>query len=239
MPETIPKDHPSFITAAQRLRRLLWGWGGLFAIMGAVTLSVLKDTTPLTAAPWFAIAITIALDSQPVYLSLVAIQLGLSILTLFPGLGTILGRDPFFVVFEASTIEALALAVVRILLLLMAWNQFMFYRILYGTEQMSGLDEDLPDIPEIIPNKSDLFARLSQYLAIGGFLLVVVAVAFRDPELTRHLAPLAFGTLTIAVGLGFGSIFSPTSRRSIAASGVLISALALITLIIAGQILLL
>ncbi len=235
MPETLSQDHPNLVIAMKRLRRSLWAWAGLFVLIGGITFAVLNDSYPLAALPWFASAVLLLVGIQPAYLALVAVQWGLSILTLIPGVNSVIGPDPFTVLFDLSLVESIALSVVRILLLMMAWNQFMFYRMLYGTETASGLDDDLPAIPEVIPNKSDLLARISQLMGILGLLVLWGALLIQAVILSRDLATLGYACAIYAIGLGVGVVFSPTRQRKVALSGIGIGTIVILSLILVSQ----
>ena len=87
-------DHPNLQFAANRLQRTLRVWALLFAGMGILLLGALRTEYPTASIIWFASALLILLSTQPAYLALVAIQWGISLTSLIPGVSQITGPDP-------------------------------------------------------------------------------------------------------------------------------------------------
>lgn len=220
MTEVLPTDHPNILLAEIRFRRIAFAWAGLSAIVGLITFRMLSDSFPLAAVPWFICALLLVSIQQPSSMALVAVLWGTSILHLLPGVSALFGPDPLIVMFNISTIEKIALGVVRILLLLMAWNQFMFYRILYGTAHFSGLANDAPAIPEVIRNRNDSLARIALWLGIISLLAVWGAGLIRIDGMALRLIAFAYVCVLLSMGLGLGAVFSPTNRRKDALSAV-------------------
>lgn len=235
MSKTLSPDHPNLVQAASRLQRMFWAWGSLFLVMGFFTAAVLRGNYPLASAPWIVSGILVLTGRQPAYLALVAVLWGMSITSLIPNLSNLVGPDPISVILELSSIEAIALAVVRLVLLIMAWNQFMFYRILYGTEQMSGLEEDVPAIPELIVNKTDQIARIAQFVAALGLIVVWASSIMNSDALTGFFLSLAYAASILSIGLGMGVVFSPTARRKIALSAIGIGFIVFISIFLVGR----
>jgi hypothetical protein len=235
MSKTLSPDHPNLVQAASRLQRMFWAWGSLFLVMGFFTAAVLRENYPLASAPWIVSGILVLTGRQPAYLALVAVLWGMSITSLIPNLSNLVGPDPISVMLELSSIEAIALAVVRLVLLIMAWNQFMFYRILYGTEQMSGLEEDIPAIPELIANKTDQIARIAQFVAALGLVVVWASSIMNSDALTGFFLSLAYAASILSIGLGMGVVFSPTARRKIALSAIGIGFIVFISIFLVGR----
>jgi len=235
MSKTLSPDHPNLVQAASRLQRMFWAWGSLFLVMGFFTAAVLRENYPLASAPWIVSGILVLTGRQPAYLALVAVLWGMSITSLIPNLSNLVGPDPISVILELSSIEAIALAVVRLVLLIMAWNQFMFYRILYGTEQMSGLEEDIPAIPELIANKTDQIARIAQFVAALGLVVVWASSIMNSDALTGFFLSLAYAASILSIGLGMGVFFSPTARRKIALSAIGIGFIVFISIFLVGR----
>jgi hypothetical protein len=200
-------------------------WALLFAAMGATAWFALGSSHPLAAVEWLAAALIFALGSQPAFLVLASAIWGISITSLIPGAAVLLGPDPLGILFATGTFETIVLIFVRIVFAVMAMNQFLFYRMLYGTERMSGLDESLPDIPAVIPNRTDLLARASAGLATIALIMVLVGWAGLNGSPAQFVLHAAAIASTYAVGLGLGTAFSPTDRRGTALLAVFVGAL--------------
>jgi hypothetical protein len=239
MPETLSPDHPNLLQAVTRLKRIFWAWGGLFLLMGLFTAAVLRGAFPLAPLPWIAAGILIAFGRQPAYLGLAAILWGMSIVSLIPNVSTLIGPDPFSQLLELSAIEGIALGVVRVLLLIMAWNQFMFYRMLYGTEGMSGLSKELPPIPEMLPNKTEQIAKSAQIVGIFGLVIVWGSTMVEASSSSINLLSISYTTSILSIGMGLGVVFSPTARRKIALSAIGIGLVVFISIFIIGRLTLL
>ena len=156
MPPSLEADNPNLQAAARRLRRVQWTWAALFLAMGVMTLiEAFRSGTQagqlIVGTAWFLGALLLAVAAQPALLAMVAVTLVLTLILLLPAGGP-LGPDPLAAVLGSSPVEAWASAVVRVILALTAWNQFLFYRMLYGTASAAGLGPDLPAIPEVVPN---------------------------------------------------------------------------------------
>jgi hypothetical protein len=230
MPERPSLHVPNLSQAAKRLQRSLWAWGGLFIAMGFLSLAIIGPRFPLAAAPWLSSGALMIFVNQPILLALAAAQLGLSTLTLIPATASILGPDPIEQLLLAGSIEKIALILVRLILLIMAWNQFLFYRLLYGSKGFSGLPEGFPPIPETIPNRSDRFAIGARTAAVLGLLAVWASTFLEAPRSIRSFNSIVFTLASLGLGFGLGAAFSPTSRRSAALAGAGIGFLAIVTL---------
>lgn len=225
MPETLSAKDPKLLDARKRLRRILLTWGLLFAAMGVLSLGTLRGGRALASVPWFAGAAVLLASAQPALLMAVGIHWGLTLVALIPGVRQVLGGDPLAILFLNGPIELAALLIVRIGLMLLAVNQFFFYRLLYGTSQMVGLEDGLAQIPAVVPNRTDRIATAA--LALG--LLSMMGVVGLGPLARAGLGPgalsLVVGSASFAIGLGFGAAFSPTRRRSAGLAGVGLGAL--------------
>lgn len=235
MADTHSPDHPNLLQAVARLKRIFLAWGGLILLMGLFTAVVLRETFPLAPLPWLVTGVIVLTGRQPAYLGLVAMLWGMSIVTLIPNVSTLIGPDPISNLFELSAIEGIALGVVRVLLLIMAWNQFMYYRMLYGTKQMSGLPPDLPAIPEMVPNKTVEIARAAQLIGVLGFIAALGAAGVESHGVMVNLITIAYSISILSIGLGLGVVFSPTTRRSIALSAIGIGVIVFITIFLIGR----
>jgi hypothetical protein len=173
---------------------------------GMAVLTLLSDSQ-VVPIHWIIGALVLALQPQPALLGMVAVIWGLSLLGLLPELNAVFAIDPAGSLLDFETIESLALAIVRIILMLMAWNQLLFYRMLYGAPSP---DKALPGIPEVIENKTGRIALWAQGSLITGALVLMIALSIGRP---RPLLSTAFGLASLATGLGVGVVFSPTQRR--------------------------
>jgi hypothetical protein len=239
MPKTLSPDHPNLVLAVNRVKRIFLAWGGLFLFMAIFTAAVLRGSYPLAPLPWLIAGLAIAFGRQPATLGLAAIVWGMSIVSLIPNVNTLIGPDPISHILELSAIEGVALGVVRVLLLIMAWNQFMFYRMLYGTEQMSGAPSDLPPVPAMFPNKTGQIARIAQLVGLLGLILVWSSIFVTSEFLAINLLSLAHTTSILSIGMGVGVVFSPTTRRKIALSAIGIGVVVFISIFIIGRLTLL
>jgi hypothetical protein len=229
----LSSDDPNLRQAALRMRRTLWIWAALAAGMGILSAAPAGGGTLVPAAGWLAAAALMALLPQPALLALTAALWALSLLAWIPGVGAALGTDPLTVLLQPGTFESLGLAVVRLLLAATAWNQFLFYRMLYGTGRAAGLDANLPPIPEVVRNLSDRLAKAA--LALGAAALAVASVSW---AVTLPLRPTGVQTgvvlASFALGLGLGAAFSPTQRRAAALLGVGLAGIAIVVALAAG-----
>lgn len=224
MPAPLPPDHPNLLRAAQRLRRILWAWAALFLAMSVLTALAQTGRASVSSLVWLAAAGLLAWSPQPAYLGLAAVLWGFSLIGLNPQINQALAIDPIALLLDTGPAERVAFAIVRIALLVMAWNQFLFYRMLYGTHDAAGLDPSLPAIPVVIPRRTDRLARAALWLAVAG--LVGFLAAFLPQGRWAGLPlSLASGAATLAAGLGLGSAFSPISRRTTALAAVALGTL--------------
>jgi hypothetical protein len=233
-------DHPHLQAARLRLRRSEWAWSALcFALAAlALVISFRPGGHPISAiagAPWLATALLLAFSAQPALLALLAAQLAFSLALLLPGATAIFGPDPVATIFGATGVEAVFTGVIRVVLAVTAWSQFSFYRMLYGTAAASGLERGLPPIPEVVPNRSDAFARAA--LSLGAIAVVGVTASFAFSRSGLGAPALAAGhSLAIyAIGLGLGAAFSPTTRRGSALAGTALGGLAFLGAVAASR----
>lgn len=234
MPEALSPDDPNLLVAASRLRSILRAWAVFFAFIGLITISVSFRSHPTASLPWLITAYLLARGDQPLFLALAAVQWGLSLIVLIPVTHEVFGFDLVSFFMEGGSIEKIASAVVRLVLMVTLWNQFLFYRLLYGTADMEGLDEKLAPLPEIIPNRSDTLAWIARFLGLSGILVSLSAIPLRRIVWAGHTLGLSFTMALFAMGLGIGTAFSPTKRRTVALTGLGLGGLAFLgTLIIA------
>ncbi len=219
MPRSLSPEHPNLVRAASRFRRISLAWAALFAGTGLLSLIGQPGVAPVL---WVIGAVLLAVEPQPALLAMVAVGWGLTLLGVAPDLNRVIALDPVGALFSAGWLESLSLGFVRLILAIMAWNQFLFYRLLYGTRSMTGLTENLPDIPEVIPNRT---GRLTGYSwaagVVGGLALLLSAVPEALP-IERPLQTAALGFAALSIGLGVGVAFSPTHRRGTALTAVVL-----------------
>lgn len=234
MPQNLSPNHPNLLKAVRRLRRVLIAWAVLFAGMAVLTFLAVPGAIPIQ---WMAASALMFLSAspdpssrdpflglQPALLALVTVIWALSLLGLVPAINQVFALDPIISMFDAGLIEGLALAFIRGILMLMTWNQFLFYRMLYGTRGTVGLEPGLPDIPEMVPNRTPLLETYARWAGIAGGALILAAYAIPGPDLLLPLLSSSLGAGGIAVGLGVGVAFSPTERRSAALGSMVVGA---------------
>lgn len=241
MTSTLPSEAPNLKLAVSRLRRVLWGWAVLLAALGALHLTPLRSEplspSLLAAFPYLACAALLASGLQPSYLALVATVWGLSVILLVPSVGAVFGPDPLGVLLGASTLERIVIALVRILFMVTAWNQFLFYRMLYGSADFRGMAPPPPVIPPMVENRTD---RMAEWSAMLGFLSVMTPILAMGLHGTGLSRPMLQGSLVLAtfgLGAGLGAAFSPTNRRGTALRGMLLGGLGYLLTLAVGAVL--
>lgn len=177
------------------------------------------------------------LGLQPALLGLVSVTWALSLLGLVPGINGIFALDPIVLLFEAGLIESLALAFVRGVLVVMAWNQLLFYRMLYGTRGTVGLEPGMPDIPEIVPNRTARLETYARWAGISGGLIILAAHFIPNNEIVLPLLSSALGAGMVAVGLGVGVAFSPTESRTAALGSIIFGGIIFLLAIVSARVL--
>jgi hypothetical protein len=233
--EPIPFNHPNLVEAAIRLRRILQVWAVIFLGYGALSLAVLPPKDFMAAAPWLASAVLLAFSRQPALLALAAVLWGVSIIVFIPGVDRLLGADALAGLLGGGTVELVALILARVLLGVTAWNQFLFYRMLYGTARASGLDPSQPLIPEVIPNKTNRLAWASRLVGSLSLACILIGVPLSDDMQTTIILQTGYSLSVVATGFGLGAAFSPTDRRGAALMGVGLGLIAFIMTLTAGR----
>lgn len=225
-------------------------WAVLFMGMAALTFLSMPGVIPVQWMAGVALLVFSAapdpngpeawrryLGVQPALLALVAVTWALSLLGLVPPINQVLALDPIVLIFDAGTLEALALAFVRGILVLMVWNQFLFYRMLYGTHGSVGLEPGVPDIPEVVPNRTALLETYARWSGIAGGAIILVAFVVPYSELIQPMLSSALGAGTVAVGLSIGVAFSPAESRPAALVSLIFGALIFLVSIVSARIL--
>jgi hypothetical protein len=217
MPKTISTTDPHLLTAVNRLGRTQMVWGWLLIGFGLLTQLYARLDHPVAGLPFVAIGVACLRWGDPALLAAVATLVALSIVPAVNGRAAILGPEPFVRMLGMSAIEIGALVVGKLLVVITATNQFVFYRLLYGTARATSDDPDLPIVPEMVPNRTDRLARWGSGLALGGVAACVVSLLLRlfDPAAfaTRVTAEIGGSLGATAIGLGLGAAFSPTNER--------------------------
>jgi hypothetical protein len=238
MPEPSPPLASNLQLAAGRLRRTQWVWA---ALLGAAALlqwlSLRGGTSTAGALDVAALAVAaglLALSVQPAYLALVAVLWGSSLIRLVPGVAQAFGPDILVGVLGNSWLEIAAAALVRIVLMVTAWNQFMLYRLLYGTAEFTGGEQGAAPIPEVIPNRTDRLAGIALLVASFGLLGCLISIPLGNPLWQVLAAHAALVLGTYAIGLGLGAAFSPTRRRAAALWATALGALAILAALTLG-----
>ena len=229
------------------MRRILLGWAGLFAGMAALTFFSAPGVIPVQWLAGLALLVLSAapdplrsksfLGLQPALLGLVSVSWALSLMGLVPAINEIFALDPIILLLDAGFIESVALAFVRIILVVMAWNQLLFYRMLYGTQGMVGLERGMPEIPEMVPNRTSLLETYARWAGIAGGLIILAAFVVPNDDLLLPLLSSALGTGMVAIGLGLGVAFSPTTRRTAALGAIVVGGIIFMASIISARIL--
>jgi hypothetical protein len=213
----------------------LWIWAAVTAAMAIFTWFNLGSTYPLASLPW-AVAALLLLTHQPLALALTAVLWSLSLVYLVPGLDLVFGPDPISNLLAGSAVEAFGRALLRIVMAITAWNQFMFYRLLYGTVRASGLPYDSPPIPEVVPNRSDAGSIASAATGVVALLSALSATAPFAGAISLRLVQLGFALSLLSLGLGLGSAFSPTDRRRQAMAGSSLAVIAFLVALAVGRV---
>ena len=236
MSKKLSVDDPNLQLAALRLQRTLRVWAFLFAGMGLLLVGTLRDQFPTAPVIWFGSAAVLLLSRQPVLLALVAIQWGLSLITLIPGVAQFTGPDPLSYLFDSGILETLVLIGVRLVMVVTAVNQFLFYRMLYGTESIRDSHPDLTPIPEVVPNHTGQIALAGRLLGFLGILLTLLSVPLASHGLDNDFLSLAIASSTMALSFGLGVAFSPTQRRGTALTAVVLGGAAFMLAILIARI---
>lgn len=230
-------DHPNLLLARTRLLRTQRLWALLLGAMGLLSYGLLRFRFPLAFLPWVVAAFLMTIQPQPIFLALTGMIWGLSLANLTPGVGALLGPDPLSLLFGNGTLEIIVIVLIRLVIVVTALNQFFMYRMLYGTGDMTGLDPDLADILEVIPNRSDTLALVARTLGIISLAGDLLASTLMASSLGVYILGISIGFGVFAIGLGLGSAFSPTQRRTAALTGVGLRSAAYLVAIALGRVL--
>jgi hypothetical protein len=217
MPKTLSKKDPNLVEAVKRLTRTQRIWGLLLLGLGALTEWAAAGNHPMAGLPLIAVGLFALVWAEPAVLATVAVAVAFSIVPSVNPRLTILGPDPLRVALEGSLIELVALVVGKVLIVLTASSQFLFYRFLYGTAMATSDEPEMAIIPEMVPNRTNGLARSARWIGIIGLTLGVAGVLFfytvPAASLTPLLGEMGASLGVVAIGLGIGCAFSPTQER--------------------------
>ena len=219
MPKTLSKKDPNLVEAVNRLTRVQRIWGLLLLGLGALTEWASAGTHPMAGLPLIAVGLFALVWAEPAVLAAVAVVVGFSMVPSVNPRLTILGPDPLRVALAGSVIELVALVVGKALIVLTATSQFLFYRFLYGTATATSDDPEMAIIPAMVPNRTNGLARAARWIGLIGLGLGALALlsVFTVPNASLTATPLLAemgGSLgVVAIGLGVGCAFSPTTER--------------------------
>jgi hypothetical protein len=227
MPKTLSETDPHLLEAVRRLDRAQKTTGWILITYGAFTQWVALSTDPphtVAGLPFIAVGLVCLVWGDPALLAASGVLFALSAV---PGVNpalSLLGPDPIVQLTGIGGWELVIEVGVKGVLALAAMQQFLLFRLLYGTERASSDQPDLALIPPMVPNRTDRLARWARSSALVAGLCAVLAVGFLavDPSApgTRIAAELGGALGAVATGLGLGAAFSPTDERPAALIGV-------------------
>lgn len=238
MPETLRATDPNLVAAVNRSRKTLVFWGVLVLVDSIFTGLVLRGAFPLAPFSGIVVGALCFFSTQPVVYAMVAVQLASTMLRAGHPIAVALGGDPLLVLTQASALEAAAITFTRAIFFYTAAQQFLHYRMLYGTARATGPVAGMPAIPEMVPNRTDIGARWALWCGISSVLMTMASfglVAFGGQSAALGLAS---GLAVLGLGLGLGVAFSPTDRRRTALIGALMGLAGYVFSVLAGNFLL-
>ncbi len=221
-------------SAVAQLKRATVTTGWILIGFGVLTQSVaivIAPVHPVAGLVYIAIGLLLVIWGDPALLAAAAGVYALSVVpTLNPDLA-LLGPDPIVRLIGADALlEIFTLVAVKLFLAWSAFNQFQMFRMLYGTERMTGGDPNLPVIPEMVRNRTDRLADVARIAGLIGVGLAGAALAgvFIQPDAPSVTALAEAGGALggAALSIGLGVAFSPTDKRPQALLGALTGTLA-------------
>ncbi len=225
-PNILSKDDPNLLEGVKRLDRAQKTFGWMLIGYGLLTqiIALLNEPLhPVAGLPFIGVGLFCLGWGDPALLATAATLLALSIVpTVNPRL-SLLGPDPIVTMTGSGGLEIFALIAAKVLLAYYSLSQFLQFRLLYGTERAVSDEPNLAIIPEMVPNRTNLYARWARSTAILGGVIALIAVGFliSDPLAvgTRVMAETSGALGAMALGLGFGAAFAPTDERPAALIG--------------------
>jgi hypothetical protein len=226
MSKTLSKSDPHLQEAVKRLDRTQKTTGWILIGYGALTQIVAISAIPLhpvAGLPFIAAGFFTLIWGDPALLALSAVLFAFAIVPSVNPALSLLGPDPIVQVTGLGGWELLIVVGVKAVLAFSAIQQFLLFRLLYGTERASSEDPDLAVIPPMVTNRTDRLARWARStgLIAGATALLALGFLFVDPAAlaTRVAAELTGALAVMAAGLGLGAAFSPTDERPAALLG--------------------
>lgn len=225
-PATLSKTDPNLLEGVKRLDRAQKTFGWLLIGYGLLTqiIALLNEPLhPVAGLPFVGIGLFCLWWGDPALLATSATLLALSIIpTLNPRL-SLLGPDPIVTLTRSGGLEIFALIATKALLAYNCLHQFLQFRLLYGTARATSDEPNLALIPEMAPNRTNIYARWGRAVGILGGVIALIAAMFllSDPLAlgTRVMAETGGALGAVALGLGFGAAFAPTDERPAALMG--------------------
>lgn len=226
MPKTISTSNPHLQEAVKRLERTQKTTGWVLIGYGVLAQWVALTTTPLhpvAGLPFIAAGFFTLLWGDPALLALAAVLFAFACVpSLNPAL-SLPGPDP---IVQMTGLDGWELAIVVGVKAVLAFNaiqNFLLFRMLYGTRSASSADPTLDIIPPMVPNRTDRLARWARSTGLVTVVIAGLGIAFVlvEPQAltTRVAAEMAGGLGLMAAGLGLGAAFSPTDERPAALLG--------------------
>lgn len=226
MPKVLPQSDPHLQEAVQRLNRTQKTTGWILLGYGVFTQLVAISAEPghpVAGLPFLAIGFFTLLWGEPALLAASGLLFALSLVPALAPAVSLLGPDPIVQVTEVTGWELLLVVGVKAVLAFSAMQQFLLFRLLYGTERARTDEPDLALIPAMVPNRTDRLARWGRSTGLVGVAAALLALAFLASDPTayagRVIAEVAGALGAVAAGVGLGAAFSPTDERPAALLG--------------------
>lgn len=236
MPKTLSRTDPNLLDAVQRHTRTQRTTGGILIAYGLITQVVGLTTTslhPVGGLPFIAIGFFCLVWGDPALLAAAGVLFAFSIIPSAAPAITLLGPDPLVQLTGMVGLELLISIGVKAVLAFSSLQQFLLFRLLYGTESATSDEADLAIIPPMVVNRTDRLARWARSTgliaaACGGAALGFLLLS--PGALSTTIAAELSGALaSVAIGLGLGAAFAPTQERPAALLGVGVGLLAYLT----------
>lgn len=224
--KTLSKTDPHLVEAVGRHERAQKTTGWILIAFGLLAQFVgisSPELHPVAGLPFIAIGLFMVLWGDPALLAAAGMLFALSCIPTLNTALTLPGPDPIVQLTQIDSWELVIVVGVKAVMAYSAVQQFFQFRLLYGTERMTSSEENLPIIPPLVINRTDVYARWARVAGVIGAVCAALALAagFIQPGVLagRILAELGSALAGVALGLGFGAAFSPTDERPAALVG--------------------